>query len=87
MQIGGAKPLGFGLANIVQHIGDDDVGAFSNKALGTAQANATGCASNDGGTVLEFHSCLLVGVEISAVRFQHERGYGQVARAAQGKER
>ena len=34
------------LANVVQHVGDDDVGTFCNKALGTAQANATGCASD-----------------------------------------
>ena len=67
MQVGGGKALGFGLANIVQHVGHDDVGALSNKAFGTAQANATGCASNDGGSVLEFQSCLLIGVEIAAV--------------------
>ncbi len=87
MQIGGAKPFGFGLANVVQHVGDDDAGAFSAEAFGTAQANATGSASNDGGTVLEFQSILLVGMEIAAVGFQHEGGYGQMARAAQGKER
>jgi hypothetical protein len=56
MQIGSAEAFGFSLANIVQHVGDDDVGAFGHKTLGTAQANATGRASNDGGTVLEFHS-------------------------------
>jgi hypothetical protein len=56
MQIGGDKAFGLGLANFIQHIGDDDIGAFGDKAFGTAQANATGGASDDGGFVLEFHA-------------------------------
>ena len=71
-------------ALIIQHIGDDDAGAFATKR--SAQLRPSRQASNDGGTVLEFHTSLLIGVEISAVRFQHEGGDGQMARAAQGKE-
>ena len=87
MHVSGAKPLGFGLANFIQHIGHDDVRTFGHEAFGAGKANATGRASNDGDAVLEFQRSLLVGVEIAAVGFQHERGYGQMARAAQGKER
>ena len=42
MHVSGAKPLGFGLANVIQHIGDDDVGAFGNKAFGTGSGQCHG---------------------------------------------
>ena len=63
---GSHKPIVYPAA-ITSEAKDDDAGAFGNEAFGTAQANATGRASDDGDSVLEFHACLLMGVEIAAV--------------------
>jgi hypothetical protein len=82
MHISGTDALGFGLALLVEHVRHDHCCTVSNEALSDGEANATGCASDDGDAIAVIQDSLLVCVEIACVGLEHDVCESQMTRAA-----